>query len=310
MTRAFGNTKGIDMRKNIYLIFFLAPLLVAVLAMPNEVFASEPMAVFHELDVTLGSVGRATTVEDNLHVGLLSELNSEIKYVVSPQINKDLLLRMGAEWQRFSFPSRGHAAEPNTLQSANAILGFDYQLGDQWLMRAELHPGVYGDFTGPSWRSFDAPILFGFAYLIDADLQWFFGLRVDARSQYPVFPAIGVRWKVTDVWTLDLQLPNPRIEYDVNDKLQAYLGVGISAGTYVVGDHFGDKRGLSQLNNATVDYTEVRLGPGLSWMVRPDLTLEAEAGYVLYRSWDFFDLGINPTSHLSPYLQIACRARF
>jgi hypothetical protein len=30
-------------------------------------------------------------------------------------------------------------------------------------------------------------------------------------------------------------------------------------------------------------------------MVRPNLTLEAEAGYVVYRSWDFFDQHINPT---------------
>jgi hypothetical protein len=35
-------------------------------------------------------------------------------------------------------------------------------------------------------------------------------------------------------------------------------------------------------------------------MVRPNLTLEAEAGYVVYRSWDFFDQHINPTSHPVP----------
>ena len=262
------------MENDLYKTFILAPLLVVVLAMPVRVSAAELTPVSQELDIVLGNVGRAATLEDNLHVGPISELNTDVKYAASLPFNKDLLLRFGGEWQRFSFETPRTAAVPDMLQQGNAILGFDYQLGEQWLMRAEVQPGLYGDFSQLRWRSFDAPIVMGFVYLVDADLQWAFGLRVDVRSQYPVLPAAGVRWKFTDVWTLDLMLPNPRLEYDVNDKFQAYLGGGILAGTYVVGDHFGDVRGLPQLNNATVDYSEARLGPGFSWKVLPNLTLE------------------------------------
>ena len=177
-------------------------------------------------------------------------------------------------------------------------------------MRAELQPGMYGDLSRLDGRCFDAPLLLGFVYLIDADLQWFFGLRVDLKSHYPVFPAAGVRWKFADLWTLNLMLPAPRLEYDVNSKLQTYFGAGIVAGTYVVGEHYGDDRGLPQLNHATLDYTELRLGPGLSWKARPNLTLEAEVGYVVHRSWDFFDQDINPTSNPVPYLQLAIHAHF
>ena len=285
----------------------LAPLLVVLWAWPGGVSAAESTTVFQELDLKLGAVSRGTTSKD---IGPLGEENSDLKYVVSPQINKDLLLRFGGQWQRFSFGAKRSLAVPDSLQQLNAVLGFDYQLGDQWLMRAELEPGIYGDFKRFDWRRFDAPLKVGFAYLVDADLQWFFGLRVDPRSQYPVFPAVGARWKFADVWTLDLQLPDPRLEYDVNDKLQAYLGVGILAGTYVVGDHFGDDRGQPRLNHATLDYSEFRLGPGFSWKARPYLTVEAEAGYVLYRSWDFFNQGIDPIGHPAPYLQIACHANF
>jgi opacity protein-like surface antigen len=310
MTDACAATKGIALKTGCNPAVVLVPLLVALLAMPVRVSAADSMAVSQELDIALGYVGRAATLQDNLHVGSLSELNSDVKYVVSPQLNKDLLLRFGAEWQRFSFGTARTAAAPDTLQQASAILGFDYQLADQWLMRAEVQPGMYGDFRQFSWRSFDAPFVLGFAYLMDADLQWFFGLRVDVRSQYPVFPAVGVRWKFADVWTLNLQLPNPRLEYDLNDKLQTYLGAGIMAGTYMVGDHFGDDRGLPQLNHATVDYIEVRLGPGLSWKALPNLTLEAEGGYVLSRTWDFFDQHINLSSRPVPFLQLAGHARF
>ena len=253
----------------------MVSLRAALLVLPARVSNAESIPVFQEFDATQGLVGRSRTLRDNLHVGPVGELNSDLKYVVSPQISKDLLLRVGAEWQRFSFLDRQHAAQPDSLQQANGILGLDYQFAEQWLMRAELQPGLYGDLDQFSWRSFDAPLKLGFAYLVDADLQWFFGLRVDVRSQYPVFPAAGVRWKFADLWTLDMVLPNPRLEYDVSDKLQAYLGAAILAGTYRVGDHYGDERGLPQLNRAWLDYAEFRLGPGFSWKARPNLTLEA-----------------------------------
>ncbi|MBP1729541.1 MAG: hypothetical protein H6Q56_1914 [Deltaproteobacteria bacterium] len=279
--------------------FFLAPLLAALLAIPFRVSAADSIAVFQEFDVTLGYVR-----------GHPNELNSDVKYVASLQIDKDLLLRFGAEWQRFSFENSRDAATPDTLQQANAIVGFDYQLAEQWLMRTEGRPGIYGDSSHFSRRSLNAPVLLGVVYLVDADLQWSFGLRVDVRSQYPVFPVAGVRWKFTDLWTLNLMFPNPRLEYDVNDTLRTYFGAGILAGTYVVGDHFGDDRGRPQLNHATVDYTEVRLGPGLAWKARPNLTLEAEGGYVLYRTWDFFDQNIKPSGHPAPFLNLACHYRF
>ena len=309
LKRFCAGTKGMGMVNEFHKAVTLVTLLTAMLALPG-ISAADAVPVFQEFDVTQGIVGRSTTLKDNLHIGSLSELNSDVKYVVSPQISKDLLLRVGAEWQRFSFPAQRHAAAPDTLQQVNAILGLDNQFAEQWLMRIEVQPGLYGDFSQLGWRSFDAPIKMGVAYLVDADLQWFFGLRVDARSQYPVFPALGVRWKFSDVWTLDMQLPNPRLEYDVSDTFQAYLGVGILAGTYRVSDHYGDDRGLPQLNHATLDYTEVRLGPGFSWKARPNLTVEAEAGYVLYQSWDFFDQHVNPTSSPLPHLQFALHARF
>lgn len=280
-------------------------LLMALLAMPAGASAGEPAPVSQELDITLGYAGHSAT-----QVGPSSKLDAALKYVTSPQITTDLLLRFGVEWEGSSFPAPRALAAPAKLQHANAIIGFDYQVAEQWLMRAELQPGFYGDVIRLDARRFNAPLIIGFAYLVDADLQWFFGLRADLRSQYPVFPAAGFRWRFADLWTLNMQLPDPRLEYEVNGKLQTYLGMGISAGTYVVGDHYGDDRGIPKLNHATLDFTEVRLGPGFFWKPRPYLTLGAEAGYVLYRSWDFFDAGVSATGHPLPYLRLDCKARF
>jgi hypothetical protein len=190
------------------------------------------------------------------------------------------------------------------------VLGFDYQLADQWLVRAEVQPGVYSDLRDVHWNDVDAPLVLGAAYLANEDLQWFLGLRVDARSQYPVLPAIGVRWKFSDQWTLNLQPPKPRLEYEVSDNFLLYFGAGVEAGTFRVGEHFGSDRGLPKLNNAVLDFLEVRIGPGCSWKIAPNVTIEAEAGYMPYRSFDFFDPDIVFRSHNAPYGQIACHARF
>ncbi|WP_460595459.1 sensor histidine kinase [Geomonas sp. Red276] len=222
------------------------------------------------------------------------------------------MLRFGAGWQSFSFPApRSSTAAPATLQQANAVIGFDYQLAEQWLMRAETQPGVYGDRVRFDGRRFDAPLLVGVVYLIDADLQWFFGLRADFKSQYPVFPAAGVRWQFADLWTLNLMMPDTRLQYDVSSRLQAYLGAGVSAGTYVVGDHYGDDRGNPKLNHATLDFTELRLGPGVSWKPRAHSKLADHAAKLVIANADlegfnatvFHDL-CTPLTTISGYCQV------
>ena len=288
---------------------YLGPLLLALAPCP-AVLAANPMSVSHELDVEYGYVGGTTTRGAGANAGDVDENSADVKYVISPQITKDLLLRFGAEWQRFSFGVPDHVPVPDVLQQASLVLGFDYQLADQWLMRAEVQPGVYSDFRDVRGDDVDAPVMLGAAYLASEDLQWFLGLRVDGRSQYPVLPAIGVRWKFQDEWTLDLQPPKPRLEYDVNDRLQLYLGAGLEGGTFRVGEHFGSDRGEPKINHAVLDYLEVRVGPGCSWKIAPNCTVEIEAGCMPYRSFDFFDPDIVYRSHNAPYGQIACHARF
>ncbi|MEI8062981.1 MAG: hypothetical protein WCH84_02850 [Verrucomicrobiota bacterium] len=36
---------------------------------------------------------------------------------------------------------------PATLQHASSVIGCDYQVCGQWIVRAELQPGVYSDFA-------------------------------------------------------------------------------------------------------------------------------------------------------------------
>ncbi|HVM60968.1 MAG TPA: DUF6268 family outer membrane beta-barrel protein [Verrucomicrobiae bacterium] len=283
-------------------------ILVALL--PGVALAANPMNVSEELDAVYSYVGDANTRGAGLSHGEIDEHCSDLKYVISPQVNRDLLLRVGVEWQRFSFDVPDHSAVPRLLQQVSGVLGFDYQVADEWLMRVEWEPGIYGDFQNINARDFDAPLVVGGLYLASEDVQWFLGIRADVRCEYPVLPVAGVRWKFADQWALNLMLPSPRLEYEVNDHLTAYAGGGIEAGTFATGETFGSDHGEPKLNGAIVDYFELRLDGGISWKLNPSVSLEAEAGYMPYRWFDFYDPNIDYRSFNAPYGQVACHARF
>jgi opacity protein-like surface antigen len=282
--------------------FFLAPR--------NSVAAATAMRITQEFDARWAYVGDATIRGGGARFDSGAEQSSYVRYVFSPQVTSRLLLHFGAEWQRFSFGVPDPAPVPGTLQQVSMVIGLDWQFTDRWLLRAEVQPGVYSDFRDVSWKDLDAPIFLGAVYLANPDLQWFLGVRLGFRSNYPVIPAVGARWKFADDWTLNAVLPRPRLEYDRNERFKAYLGAGIEAGTFRIGDKFGDDQGWPELNRAILDYFEIRIGPGFSWKIRPNISVEADAGYMLHRRFDFADQKRVFRSDPAPYVQIACQVRF
>jgi hypothetical protein len=279
--------------------------IVLAIACGRSAFAGS-MGVSQELNVEYGYVAGAHT----RNAGKVDENSADVRYVISPQVTKNLLLRIGAEWQRYDFGVSKNLPVPDLLQQASVILGFDYQIADLWIMRAEVQPGVYGDFRDVNWDDVDAPLALGAVYLKDPDLQWIIGLRVDLRSQYPVMPGIGVRWKYADQWTLNLVFPKPRLEYELSDTLLLCFGAEVKGGTFRMSEHFGATRGNPKLDNAVLDYTEIRIGPGCSWKALPNLTVEAGVGFMPYRNMNFFDRSTEIRSYNAPYGQITCNARF
>ena len=287
-------------RLRIAFYFLLAVTLTGVARAGGSIRVAE------ELDVNYSYTGNAAVTGSGLTGAKIDEHSAGVKFVVSSQMTRDLLLRIGGEWQRFSFGIPAGVPVPATLQQVSAVIGCDYQVGGSWIMRAELQPGVYSDFTDVTGGDVDAPFVLAGVYLVNPDLQWLLGLHVDARSQYPVLPVAGVRWKFADEWTLNFMLPKPRLEYDMNDRVQLYLGAGLAAGTFRVGDNYS----LAKLDRQLVDYLEVRVGAGWSWKITPTLQMEVEAGTLAYREFNFFNATTDYRSNGAPYGQVACHARF
>lgn len=263
-----------------------------------------------EFDVSESYVGSAE-VRRNGRDSSLDEHNSEVRFVLTPRISLGYL-RLGVEYQRFSFGFDHNTSLPNTLQSASLVLGLDTKFSDSILVRFEAQPGIYGTFFDHLCRGdFNVPFVAGGTYIYSPDVQFIFGVGVDINRKYPVLPAVGVRWKVAPRLVLDAELPTPRVEYEYNKRTTLYVGAEFKEDNFRLGRRFGDTHGDPKLNRAVVTFSEVRTGVGLTQKLAPSLTLSAEGGCQPFREFDFYraDAGYR-SEGVAPYGQISLRGAF
>lgn len=285
---------------------------ISVGAAENDAAASSAAKISYELDADYSYVGDAGMKLGGGRTGDVSEQSNLARIVVTPQWGAGPLFRFGVEWQRFSFGLPADAGPlPNTLQSVSAVVGVDLQFFDAWLVRLEAQPGFYGDADLFRGRNLNVPFLLGGSYIASADLQWIAGLSVDIDREYPVIPAVGMRWKFADRWTLNAILPTPRLQYELRKGATIFAGGEIKSGTYRVGDETGRGFRAAQVSHGVVEYDEMRVGAGGEWKVSGSWTVTLEGGYMAYRDFNFHRADTRlETDSGAPYGQLAISARF
>ena len=283
--------------------------LFAALSICATAFGGAEISNQFDAEFSLTS-GARTDLGEGRH-GDVSGQSGLVREVISTRLGEGPLLRLGVEWQRFSFALPDRAPLPNTLQSLSAVVGLDLQLFESWLVRIEAQPGFYsgsGDFSA---SDFNVPFVIGGSYIASADLQWMLGVSVDVNRAIPVFPGVGVRWKFADQWVLNAVLPRPRLEYVWSRELTLYGGADLRGSTFRVSRDFGDSHGAPKLNRAVVDLTEIRVGVGASWKVSSWLQADLETGVVAYRDFDFHRANENYQSKAAAaYGQLVIGAKF
>ena len=236
-------------------------------------------------------IGEANVARGPRRVSNFDESDTLLRFVFTPRIKLGVL-RLGIEYEQFAFGFDPHTALPNTLQSAAAVVGIDTQLSDSILVRLEATPGVYSEAFKPGTTLFNMPFLIGGTYIFTPEFQIILGISADVERKYPVLPGAGIRWRFQPQWVLDAVLPAPRLEYEWNKNVTVYAGGVYKETNFRVGDDFGDDKGVPKLNHAVLTYSEVRAGIGLDWKLTSWLSVNAEAGYQPYRSFDFYRANI------------------
>jgi opacity protein-like surface antigen len=274
----------------------LALLLVAIPSSADEKSAREISAENDSATSTFSFSGEF--VVDETYVGNgdvqrgqhvlrdFDESDTLLRFVLTPRIKLGVL-RLGIEWERFSFGFSDRAPLPDPLQALSLVIGLDTQLSDSILLRLQAQPGFYGtdDFES---EDVNVPFVIGGTYIYSPNLQFVLGIGVDVERKYPVLPGGGVRWKIARQWVLDAVLPSPRLEYQLNKDLALYAGGTVKETNFRVDNHFGNTRGIPRLNQAVLTYGEIRTGAGADWKVSSVMTLRAETGYQPYRDFDFY----------------------
>jgi len=171
------------------------------------------------------------------------EHDSVLSLIFTPRI-KPGVLRLGAEWERFSFGIPDGAPLPDVLQAVNLVIGLDTQLSDSILIRLEAQPGVYNTGFDNLSDDFNAPFVAGGTYIFNPNLQLVLGVSVDIERKYPVVVRLredqrrdtssigkilvetprGLRVPLDDVATLSIGSGSMNIAHESGKRLNA-IGV-------------------------------------------------------------------------------------
>jgi hypothetical protein len=254
-------------------------------------------------------VGEASVSRGNQRVGDFDEHDVHFSYISTPRMSFGIL-RVGVEWEHYSFGFPSNTPLPDTFQSANLVLGLDTQLSDSILVRVEVQPGFYGTGNADA-NQVNVPFIAGGSYIYNPNIQIIAGVSIDLERDYPVIPAAGIRWKVARQWVVNAVLPTPRLEYEATKNVTLYTGANIKQTNFRMEPDFGSAHHIKRLDNAVLSYSEVRGGVGVNWKLTSWMTLTAEAGYQPYRSFDFYRADIRfDEDGSAPYGMISLHGAF
>lgn len=273
---------------------------------------SSASALSYALDAESSFFGRGTVKSGSTDYGNITEISSSASFVLSTQVRDTFLLRLGVEWQRYSFSPEAQAPIPDSVQGLDLAIGADVQISPAVLLRIEAHPGIYAQFNDVSWQDFNVPFEVVGTYFVSSDLLFIGGVYVDVNADFPVFPVGGVRWKVSDKWVIEGIAPRPQLQYLLSDSVTLFAGADLREATFRMDSQFGETRGMPKLDDAILEYFEVRAGAGLTWRVAKNVDLDFEGGCTPYRRFDYPRAnGFKVKSEdLVPYLRIGLSAKF
>ncbi len=266
----------------------------------------------YELEGEASYVGTGAAKRGSKSAGDITEISSSAGVVVSTQLNSQSLLRLGFQWQRYSFDPDPHVPIPDSIQGVNLVLGADFQVSPALLLRIEALPGLYGTFRDVRFKDFNVPFEIGASYFVSTDLVFIAGVLVDLNADTPVFPAIGVHWKVADKWVIEGIAPRPQLQYLLTDKVTLFAGADLRDTTFRMDEHFGRSSGIRKLDNAILEYWEVRASAGLTWKISKNVSLDIEGGCVPYRRF-FYPRADNfkvLSEDVVPFARIGLSAKF
>ena len=242
--------------------------------------------------------------------GNVNEESGVVALLGSKRLDEGCVGIVGANWQIFTFGFDGSMPLPENLQGLNAIFGGDFEISPDWFMRIQVEPGVYGTWNNINWHNVNMPAVFAWTNILNAEFQWFIALRADIFQFFPVLPVPGIRWQPEKEWLFNLSAPKPTVNYAVDEEVNLFAGGEILGVTARLPSNDSGTYNNRSLAGALINYFEARLGAGVNWTFTEGVSLQGEAGAMVWRTYDLPRLNESIRSPMAPYAQSSLRGVF
>jgi hypothetical protein len=250
-------------------------------------------------DYTFGS-----SIQKFSDLGLQAVYHYEIEVLRDFALFDKYYLQFGLDSERFLF-SRSNNLFPYAMTSVAAEAALSYWDGDEFFPLLKIQPGIYYTRNYITKDSFDIPVRLALGLKVQKDIHLVLGFSADRFQQIPIFPVAGFNWKINDKLNLRAVFPEPRFSYTPNDSVEFYLDGQYAGGTYRNGPTID-----SRTDNALLEYTEIRIGTGVSYTAAKGVSIEATAGWTFQREFNYFRNGPDFKTSGSPYIRLETTIHF
>lgn len=230
-------------------------------------------------------------------------------FTATAPLGNGWFIPMGVTSHNIFLGSVSGAPIPDNINTLALDVGLGYHLNEQWTFSAELGPRLY------NVDSIDSQEI-GIGGLLRATYKWrpnltaTLGLAVNPDRDVPVLPVAGVRWEISDNWTLNLMFPRSSLDYHVNSKWTLYTGLSGEFTVFRADNDLGDKIGMSQFNNGLGTYRDFHAGVGAEYNLIRGLSASVEGGYSFARQIDYERIGQTVNFDAAPYVKVGLNYRF
>ena len=252
--------------------------------------------------------GHAIDYRDSYEAQNSIELNRRV------HLFDQIYLKLGAKYERFDFGATT-APLPTTLQSLHGIVGLEYVVKGEPAVYLYTDPGVFTSrFSHVNFGSVDVPVDIGTGVPVPFFHNVFglVGMHLSALAHYPVYPILGVVWIINGRLSIQAVPPEPRMVYKVTDHLDVFAGGELLGEAYKTSYRRDLRPQEQRFNGAVIDYSETRVGGGLTYNVNKAVNFDFSGGCSLSRDFDYYrpDASKRFVTQPAPYAKIEFSAEF
>ena len=239
------------------LVLFVALLPVAARAQTAPEMIFRP-SLLSQTAMSYSFAGNSSVSNDGMTGGSLVH-HFDTSFSERHPVEKGIYWSDGFAFSMNWIVSDATVPAPIRLGELSLNLGYAHELARGVNLMAFARPGYYADFSHWTWRTVNVPVMAAVTYAPNERCLWLLGASFNPFGRYTLMPALGLRWKFANRWTLNLGIPRLGVTWQAGDTHDLSLVLSGQGGSFRTTRAPRDPS-RADLANTYVDYHELRAG--------------------------------------------------